>query len=119
MEIASDFLGTTPMGGHWGVPKQSDTSEKQKWRVIINYRKLNEISLGDSYLLPNITDILDKLGNSIYFITLDLLSGFHQIELNEKDISETAFNTLYGHYEFLRISFWTQESTRYLSTRNG
>lgn len=55
--------------------------------------------------MPKITDSLDKLGHSVYFTTLDLVSGFHQINLNEKYISETAFNTLYGHHEFLRIPF--------------
>lgn len=89
----------------WVVPKKTDASGKQKWRVVIDYRKLNDITIGDSYPLPNITDILDKLGHSIYFTTLDLASGFHQIELEPKDIPKTAFNTPYGHYEFLRMPF--------------
>lgn len=89
----------------WVVPKKQDASGKQKWRVVIDYRKLNDITIGDSYPLPNITDILDKLGHSIYFTTLDLASGFHQIELDSKDIPKTAFNTPYGHYEFLRMPF--------------
>lgn len=89
----------------WVVPKKLDASGKQKWRIVIDYRKLNDITIGDSYPLPNITDILDKLGHSIYFTTLDLASGFHQIELDPKDIPKTAFNTPYGHYEFLRMPF--------------
>lgn len=89
----------------WIVPKKQDATGKQKWRVVIDYRKLNEITIGDSYPLPNITDILDKLGHSAYFTTLDLASGFHQLELNPKDIPKTAFSTPYGHYEFLRMPF--------------
>lgn len=89
----------------WVVPKKLDASGKQKWRVVIDYRKLNDVTIGDSYPLPNITDILDKLGHSVYFTTLDLASGFHQIELDSKDIPKTAFNTPYGHYEFLRMPF--------------
>lgn len=89
----------------WVVPKKLDASGKQKWRVVIDYRKLNEITIGDSYPLPNIADILDKLGHSTYFTTLDLASGFHQIELQPEDIPKTAFNTPYGHYEFLRMPF--------------
>lgn len=89
----------------WVVPKKLDASGQQKWRVVIDYRKLNEITIGDSYPLPNITDILDKLGHSVYFTTLDLASGFHQIELDPKDVPKTAFNTPYGHYEFLRMPF--------------
>lgn len=89
----------------WVVPKKLDASGKRKWRVVIDYRKLNDITIGDSYPLPNITDILDKLGHSTYFTTLDLASGFHQIELDHKDIPKTAFNTPFGHYEFLRMPF--------------
>lgn len=51
----------------WVVPKKQDASGKQKWRLVIDYRKLNEISIGDSYPLPKISEILDQLGHSKYF----------------------------------------------------
>lgn len=73
--------------------------------MVLDYRRLNEKSLDDRYPLPNITDLLDKLGKCQYFTTLDLASGFHQIEMNESDIPKTAFNTENGHYEFLRMPF--------------
>lgn len=69
------------------------------------YRKLNDKTIGDRYPLPNITDLLDKLGRCQYFTTLDLASGFHQIEMSDEDIQKTAFNTENGHYEFLRMPF--------------
>ena len=87
------------------VPKKMDKSGKQKWRMVIDYRKLNEKTINDKYPLPNIADILDKLGKSQYFSTLDLCSGFHQIELHEEDTQKTAFNTNAGHYEFKRMPF--------------
>lgn len=89
----------------WVVPKKADASGKQKWRVVIDYRKLNEKTVDDRYPLPNITDLLDKLGKCQYFSTLDLASGFHQIEMDERDIEKTAFSTENGHYEFLRMPF--------------
>nr|CAH7734904.1 unnamed protein product [Callosobruchus chinensis] len=89
----------------WVVPKKLDASGQKKWRIVIDYRKLNEKSLGDRYPLPNITDLLDKLGRCQYFTTLDLASGFHQIEMAEEDIQKTAFNTENGHYEFTRMPF--------------
>ena len=52
-----------------------------------------------------ITDILDKLGRSNYFTTLDLASGFHQIEIDKKDVEKTAVTVEHGHYEFLRMHF--------------
>jgi hypothetical protein len=54
-----------------------DASGKQKWRVVVDYRKINEKSIPDRYPIPNITDILDRLGRAQYFSTLDLASGFH------------------------------------------
>jgi hypothetical protein len=43
------------------VPKKMDASGKQKWRICIGFRKLNEASIGDSFPLPNIQDILVKI----------------------------------------------------------
>lgn len=89
----------------WVVPKKLDASGKQKWRVVIDYRKLNELTVDDKYPLPNISDLLDQLGKCQYFSTLDLASGFHQIEIEPTDISKTAFSVENGHYEFVRMPF--------------
>lgn len=87
------------------VPKKMDATGEKKFRMVIDYRRLNEITVDDKYPLPNITDLFDKLGKSQYFSTLDLASGFHQIEVNETDRSKTAFTTQSGHYEFKRMPF--------------
>lgn len=89
----------------WIVPKKLDASGEKKWRLVIDYRKLNEKTIDDRYPIPNITDVLDKLGRCMYFTTLDLASGFHQVEVEEKDIPKTAFSVENGHYEFLRMPF--------------
>lgn len=73
--------------------------------MVIDYRKLNENTIDDKYPLPNISDILDKLGKCNYFSTLDLANGFHQIEMRQEDIPKTAFSTDTGHYEFRRMPF--------------
>lgn len=87
------------------VPKKMDASGKVKFRVVVDFRRLNEVTAGDSFPLPNIADILDRLGNAKYFSTLDLASGFHQIPVREEDKCKTAFSTPYGHYEFNRMPF--------------
>lgn len=55
------------------VPKKADANGKPKLRVVIDFRKLNDLTIGDSFPLPNITDILDQLGNAKYFTMLDLV----------------------------------------------
>lgn len=87
------------------VPKKMDASGEIKYRMVIDFRRLNEITIDDKYPLPNINDLFDKLGRSTYFTTLDLASGYHQIELEEQDRQKTAFSTQNGHFEFLRMPF--------------
>lgn len=89
----------------WVVAKKRDASNIQKWRMVIDYRKLNEKTICDRYPIPNISEILDKLGKSLYFTTLDLASGFHQIEMHPRDIKKTAFSVEGGHFEFVRMPF--------------
>ncbi|MGL4388093.1 MAG: reverse transcriptase domain-containing protein, partial [Brevinema sp.] len=89
----------------WVVPKKVDNSGKPKWRIVVDYRKLNEKTISDAYPLPNIIDILDQLGRCNYFSTIDLASGFHQIPMDKSDISKTAFTGPDGHYEYLRMPF--------------
>lgn len=94
----------------WIVPKKKDASGQQKWRLVCDFRKLNEITIGDSYPLPNIENILDQLGNAFYFSTLDLASGFYQVELEEKDKFKTAIATPSGLYEFNRMPMGLKNS---------
>jgi len=73
--------------------------------MVIDYRALNEKTIGDAYPLPNITEILDQLGSAKYFSVFDLASGFHQIPMHEAHAKKTAFSTPHGHYEFNRMPF--------------
>lgn len=82
----------------WIVPKKADASGKTKWRLVIDYRKLNEVTVDDKYPIPNMDEILEKLGNCQYFTTLDLAKGYHQIEIDEQDVHKTAFSVENGHY---------------------
>lgn len=94
----------------WVVPKKADASGKTKWRIVVDFRKLNEKTIDDKYPIPNIADVLDKLGNCQYFTTLDLASGFYQVEMDPKDISKTAFNVEHGHFEYLRMPMGLKNS---------
>lgn len=93
----SDSAWSLPI---WVVPKKADASGRQKWRLVVDFRKLNEKTIDDKYPIPNISDVLDKLGKCQY---LDLASGFYQVKMNPDDIHKTAFNVEHGHFEFLRM----------------
>jgi len=70
------------------------------FRFCVDYRKLNEHSKKDKYPLPRIEDLLDKLGSAKIFSSLDLHSGYWQIEILEEDKNKTAFSSGIGLYEF-------------------
>lgn len=87
------------------VPKKSDSKGNKRWRMVIDYRKLNEITVGDAYPIPSIIDIIDQCGGAKYFSVLDLALGFHQIELDPDSKHKTAFSAPFGHYEYNRMPF--------------
>ena len=72
---------------------------------LLDYWKLNSVTKRDVYPLPRIDDILDTLGKSHNFTTLDLASGFWQIEMDPATREKSAFTTHCGLYEFVRMPF--------------
>lgn len=89
----------------WIVPKKLDASGQKKWRLVIDFRQLNQKTIGDKYPLPRIEEILDNLGRCQYFSTLDLAQGFHQIEMDPKSVEKTAFSVDNRHLMFKRLPF--------------
>ncbi|CAK9816796.1 Retrovirus-related Pol polyprotein from transposon 412 [Anthophora quadrimaculata] len=89
----------------WIVPKKLDNSGKRKWRLVIDFRRLNQETDQDAYPLPPIDEILDHLGKSKFFSALDLSSGFHQIAMDENSKKYTAFSTPQGHFQYRRMPF--------------
>lgn len=85
------------------VEKTPDPSGKRRYRVAIDYRKINEHILSQTTPLPNIADILEQLGKAIYYTTIDLQSGFWQSSLHPDSRPITAFAAGEFLYNFTRI----------------
>lgn len=92
------------------VPKKLDASNEKKMRLVIDYRKLNNITKSDTYPLPLIDEILNQLGKCKYFTLLDLYSGFYQMELEEASQEYTAFTANGRKFQFKKMPMGLKNS---------
>ncbi|GFX05726.1 retrovirus-related Pol polyprotein from transposon 17.6 [Trichonephila clavipes] len=87
--------------------------QKEKWRLVLDFRKLNEITLTQDFVIPTLDDILHEISGSNYFSALDMKSAFNQIPLHFADRHKTAFSTPDGDkYEFNRLCFGLKNSPK-------
>lgn len=90
--------------------KKPSNNSKDKFKLVIDYRKLNEATIAQSYPMPLIDEITDNLHSSQIFTILDVFSAFHQIRLQENCRHLTAFSTNKEHYQFKCAPFGLQSS---------
>nr|GEU42404.1 putative reverse transcriptase domain-containing protein [Tanacetum cinerariifolium] len=89
----------------WGASVLFVKKKDGSFRMCIDYRKLNKLTVKNRYPLPRIDDLFDQLQGSSVYSKIDLQSGYHQLRVREEDIPKTAFRTRYGHYEFQVMPF--------------
>ena len=94
-----------PSNSPWSSPIVMVRKKDGSWHFGIDHRKLNSVTHHDAYPLPRIDSIFDSLTGSTYFTTLDLASGYWQVEVEEQDKEKTAFSTPKGHFEFNVMPF--------------
>ncbi|GJX72148.1 putative reverse transcriptase domain-containing protein [Tanacetum coccineum] len=101
-----DLSGLPPIRlSPWGAPVLFVKKKDGSFRMCIDYRELNKLTVKNRYPLPRIDDLFDQLQGSQFFLKIDLRSGYHQLRVHEDDIPKTAFRTRYGHFKFTVMPF--------------
>nr|GEW01160.1 retrotransposon protein, putative, Ty3-gypsy subclass [Tanacetum cinerariifolium] len=94
-----------PSSSPWGAPVLFVKKKDGSFRMCIDYKELNKLTVKNRYPLPKIDDLFDQLQGSQFFSKIDLRSGYHQLRVHDDDIPKTAFRTRYGHFEFTVMPF--------------
>ena len=94
-----------PAAGPWCSPVVLVKKKGGGMRFCVDYRKLNDVTHKDSYPLPHIDDSVEALSGARWFSTLDLKSGYWQVEMDEVDKEKTAFSVGSGLWQFTVMPF--------------
>ena len=93
-----------PSSSPWGSPVYMVKKSNGSWQVVKDYRRLNQVTVKDSYSIPFLHDFTENIFGSIVFSSIDLFKLYHQIHIHPEHIFKTAICTPAGNWEFLKMS---------------
>jgi hypothetical protein len=93
---------TEPATCEWASPIVLVPKPDDSLRFCVDHRRLNAITVPDTYPLPRMDECIDSLGDAVVFTTLDCNSGYWQIPVDGEDQDKTTFTSHFGIYRFLR-----------------
>jgi hypothetical protein len=109
-----------PSVSPWGASILIVNKKHGTLRLCIEFRQLNKFTIKNKYPFPRIDDLFDQLKGARIFFNIDLRLGYHQVMINEEDISKTTFRKIYGHYEFTVVPFGlSNDPTIFMCLMNG
>ncbi|GJR35303.1 putative reverse transcriptase domain-containing protein [Tanacetum coccineum] len=94
-----------PSHSPWGAPVLFVKKKDGSFRMCIDYRELNKLTVKNRYPLPRIDDLFDQLRGACPFLKIDFRSGYHQLRVHEDAIPKTAFQMRYRHFESTVMPF--------------
>jgi hypothetical protein len=94
-----------PSSSPCGSPIVLVQKKDRTWRLCIDYRDLNKITVQNRYPISRIDDLLDQLKGTKYFNKIDLKSGYHQVPIEATDVWKTTFKSREGLFEWLVMPF--------------
>ncbi|GJS32462.1 putative reverse transcriptase domain-containing protein [Tanacetum coccineum] len=105
LQELSDKGFIRPSSSPWGASVLFVKKKDGSFRMCIDYRELNKLTVKNRYPLLRIDDLFDQLQGSSVYSKIDLRSGYHQLRVRDEDVPKMAFRTRYGHYEFQVMPF--------------
>jgi hypothetical protein len=94
-----------PSVSPWGAQIIFLKNKDGMLRLCIDFRQLNKVTIKNKYPLPKIDDLFDQLKGARIFSKIDFKSSYHQVRINQEDVSKTTFRTRYGNYDFTIVPF--------------
>ena len=94
-----------PSTSEWAAPVVFASKKDGSLRFCVDYRRLNAVTVRDSYPIPRMDECIDSLGGAQVFSTLDCNSGYWQVDIPVTDREKTAFVTHHGLFQYTRMPF--------------
>ena len=92
-----------PCSSPWNSPSLLVRKKDGRFRLVIDYRRLNDATLQMHHPLPNLEDSISYLEKSRVYSMCDMIKGFHQIDLDEDSKQKTAFSNEFGQFQYTRM----------------